>query len=240
MLPAVRLLVITRQFRTPHWFPCEMTSEKPQQTTSEIPYCWRQWLVTTKIWVVLLIGWNKFLSRHDQSEELPRSVTRHQYGIAALVFQTSFRGETSGGVLKCRLFSHATQRHVVSWALGKKISSSFLPELWSCDLLLSLNLVQCQYCSSSSRPFSQVISPDDVILRCLFDFAGQEGDELTIQANQVSTFFLQEEWSSFPVKPCNSICSRLHTFSYEAKTSWRIVLGNFLATFGVWSNFLRF
>ena len=102
-----------------------------------IPYCWRQWRVTTKIWVVLLIGWNKFLSRHDQSEELPRSVTRHQYGIAALVFQTSFRGETSGGVLKCRLFSQATQRHVVSWALGKNISSSFLPELWSCDLLLS-------------------------------------------------------------------------------------------------------
>ena len=120
MLPAVRLLVITRQFRTPHWFPCEMTSEKPQQTTSEIPYCWRQWRVATKIWVVLLIGWNKFLSRHDQSEELPRSVTRHQYGIAALVFQTSFRGQTSGGVLKCRLFSQATQRHVVSWALGKK------------------------------------------------------------------------------------------------------------------------
>ena len=34
--------------------------------------------------------------------------------------------------------------------------------------------------------FLQVISPDDVILRCLFDFSGQEGDELTIQANQVS------------------------------------------------------
>lgn len=32
----------------------------------------------------------------------------------------------------------------------------------------------------------QVVSSNDVILRCLFDFAGQEGDELTIQANQVS------------------------------------------------------
>ena len=31
--------------------------------------------------------------------------TRHQYGISALVSQTSFRGETSGGVAKCRLFS---------------------------------------------------------------------------------------------------------------------------------------
>ena len=34
-------------------------------------------------------------------------VTRHQYGISALVSQTSFRGETSGSVAKCRLFSQA-------------------------------------------------------------------------------------------------------------------------------------
>ena len=32
-------------------------------------------------------------------------VTRHQYGISALVPQTSFRRETSGDVAKCRLFS---------------------------------------------------------------------------------------------------------------------------------------
>ena len=35
-------------------------------------------------------------------------VTRHQYGISALVSQTSFRGETVGGVVKYRLFSQAT------------------------------------------------------------------------------------------------------------------------------------
>ena len=34
-------------------------------------------------------------------------VTRHQYGMSALVSQTSFRGETSGGVAKRRLFSQA-------------------------------------------------------------------------------------------------------------------------------------
>ena len=34
-------------------------------------------------------------------------VTRHQYGISAHVSQTSFRGETSGGIAKCRLFSQA-------------------------------------------------------------------------------------------------------------------------------------
>ena len=31
-------------------------------------------------------------------------VRRHQYGISALVSQMSFRGETVGGVAKCRLF----------------------------------------------------------------------------------------------------------------------------------------
>ena len=35
------------------------------------------------------------------------AVTRHQYGISALVSQTSFDGETSGSVTKCRLFSQA-------------------------------------------------------------------------------------------------------------------------------------
>ena len=34
-------------------------------------------------------------------------VTRHQYGISALVSQTSFHGETIGGLAKCRLFSQA-------------------------------------------------------------------------------------------------------------------------------------
>ena len=32
----------------------------------------------------------------------------HQYGISVLVSQTSFRGETVGGVAKCHLFSQAT------------------------------------------------------------------------------------------------------------------------------------
>ena len=69
------------------------------ESSAEIPYRWR---VTTQIWVVLLISWIKFSTRHDQSEELPRC---HQYGISALVSQTSFDRETSGSVAKCRLFS---------------------------------------------------------------------------------------------------------------------------------------
>ena len=38
-------------------------------------------------------------------------VTRHQYGISALVSQTSFGGETSGSITKCRLCSQANQEH---------------------------------------------------------------------------------------------------------------------------------
>ena len=37
-------------------------------------------------------------------------MTRHQYGISALVSQTSFRGETVGGVAKFRLFYQAKQQ----------------------------------------------------------------------------------------------------------------------------------
>ena len=40
------------------------------ETIAGIPY---RWCVTTQIWVVLLIGWNKFLTRRDPSEALPRS-----------------------------------------------------------------------------------------------------------------------------------------------------------------------
>ena len=36
-------------------------------------------------------------------------VVTHQYGISALVSQTSFGGEASGSVAKCRLFSQATR-----------------------------------------------------------------------------------------------------------------------------------
>ena len=36
-------------------------------------------------------------------------VMRHQYGISALVSQTSFGGEISGSVAKCRLFSQAIE-----------------------------------------------------------------------------------------------------------------------------------
>ena len=51
---------------------------------------------TTQIWVVMC----------------------HQHGISALVTQTSFGGETGGGIAKCWLFSQATYiQHVELYAL---------------------------------------------------------------------------------------------------------------------------
>ena len=54
------------------------------ETSVEIPYWWR---VTTRIWVVLLIGWGKFHKRHDQSEALPRS---RYWCVVSVEFLRSF------------------------------------------------------------------------------------------------------------------------------------------------------
>ena len=43
-------------------------------------------------------------ARPIRSTSQIRVATRHHYGISVLVSQTSFSGETSGGVTKCRLF----------------------------------------------------------------------------------------------------------------------------------------
>ena len=49
-------------------------------------------------------------------------VTRHQYGISALVSQTSFGGKTSGSVAKCRLFSQA-----ISATIQVKATEQYFP-----------------------------------------------------------------------------------------------------------------
>ena len=49
-------------------------------------------------------------------------VTRHQYGISALVSQTSFGVETSGSVAKCRLFYQA-----ISATIQVKATEQYFP-----------------------------------------------------------------------------------------------------------------
>ena len=73
-------------------------------TWEEIPY-W--WLVSTYIWIVLLIGCAAKDICLNQSEALPSQiwvVTRHQCGMFAVDPHTLFRGKTRDGVSKCRLF----------------------------------------------------------------------------------------------------------------------------------------
>ena len=62
------------------------------ETRAEIPYWWQ---VTTQIWVVLLVGWSKFSANQNTTQI---SVVRcHQYGISALVSQTSFNSRRNQG-----------------------------------------------------------------------------------------------------------------------------------------------
>ena len=60
----------------------------------------------SEAWVVLLIGCAMCEICFSQSEALPRpDLGSEAYGISLDVAQTSFWGETSDGVTKCRLFS---------------------------------------------------------------------------------------------------------------------------------------
>jgi len=72
-------------------------------------------------------GWLKQISyalRPIRSTTQIWVVKRHQYGISALVSQTSFRGETSGDVAKCRLFLQATVQLVVFFVILAKLTCS--------------------------------------------------------------------------------------------------------------------
>ena len=74
------------------------------RTTEKLTY----WLrVSTQIWAVFLIGRKKIslAIRSIGSNSQPWVVTRYQYGISALVPQTSFRWKTSGSFTKCQLYS---------------------------------------------------------------------------------------------------------------------------------------
>ena len=69
-------------------------------TSAEIPY-W--WCVTTKSWIVLLIGWSKFPTPRDQDLGSDKSSVSNP--------QTLFTRKISDGVAKCQLFSQVSDRH---------------------------------------------------------------------------------------------------------------------------------
>ena len=83
------------------WFPREMTCEKRVQKfhtdDASLTRCASDWSC-------------RVFASINQKSYPDLDSARHQYGISALVSQTSFCGETSGGVEKCRLFSLASCR----------------------------------------------------------------------------------------------------------------------------------
>jgi len=58
-----------------------------------------------------VIGWNFFQPIRSASKIWV--VTHHQYGISALVTKTSFSEDSSGDLVKHRLFSQAKLKHVL-------------------------------------------------------------------------------------------------------------------------------
>ena len=82
--------------------------------------------ITTQTWVVLLIGW-KFASTNQNH------FPDHQYGISALVSQTLFCGETSGGLAKCRLyFSGSVTRDPSNMRVTWDFTVSLLWRVFGC------------------------------------------------------------------------------------------------------------
>ena len=84
------------------WFPHKMMSEKQHRNS----------ILMTRHYSDLRSA-SDWLKQISHAAQPIRSTTqiwgemRHQYGISALVSQTSFRGNTDSGVAKCRLFSQA-------------------------------------------------------------------------------------------------------------------------------------
>ena len=98
-------LLITRENR-PHFATPQTVSPRNwllgnERRNSEPLTCHYSDLVSVSDWLKKISP----AARPIRSTTKIWVVTRHQYGISALVPQTLFRGETSGGIAKCQLFS---------------------------------------------------------------------------------------------------------------------------------------
>ena len=95
--------------------PLVSPSNDVGETSAEIPYWWRG-----------MVEINLRCGTTNQIRSITQIwvVTHRQYGISALVSQTSFGKETSGSVAKCRLFSQANTVIIRRWK--NPISSSWI------------------------------------------------------------------------------------------------------------------
>ena len=133
-----------------------MTHEK----RAEIPYWWR---VTTQNWVVLLVGWIKFPTRHDQSEAPTQAwVVLTNLGACKPTFYTfftsqyyeelflSYRPRTECSISHCTYSIFWPERSKHEWAFcetAKKFSKSPVRpagcDLWS--VWMNINRVTLQH-----------------------------------------------------------------------------------------------
>ena len=132
----------SRHFATP---PLVSLRNDVRETSAEIPYWWR---VTSQAWVVGLICW-KFVPA-NQKHYPDLGGTGHQYGIYSLVYQTSFRWETSSGFAKCRLFfsgySNCLKWETVWWSL---VMLKLLANCLSILLLQECSRITVFFCRST-------------------------------------------------------------------------------------------
>ena len=89
-------------------------------------------------------------------------VTRHQYGISALVSQTSFRGETSDGAAKCKFTSQNFFKFIILFVYSANVLCLTLSTQCQASLKRKPSLLVClqeglrswQFCSPSLWSFS--------------------------------------------------------------------------------------
>ena len=115
-----------------------MTCHKPDLDSAsdwlrQICFVVRPIKSTTQIWVVM----------------------HHQYGISAVVSQTSFRGETSGTVAKCRLISQANPVHVTvkkTLTDHRNYARMFKTVTWVLNILAFFMVFNCTELIDLSSP----------------------------------------------------------------------------------------
>ena len=142
------------------------------QTSAEIS-CWPR--VTTQMWMVLLIGWSKLLSWHNQSGAYPGLGSENVISISALVPQTCFRGELAALAL-----------HNVSYHSRFFDALTNLPQLFKRCIALSSRQITIQRISSREINCVTdwiVIYPMDSVIHLFINWA----PVLLISVSTIST-----------------------------------------------------
>ena len=109
---------------------CDVTTGYPWndvwETSAETPYWWR--VTTRSWWCFWLVVPQKNFALTSQKHDLDLGSDTSSVQTSAVVPQTSFRGDTRGGVAKCRLFSQLQEEDKICIGIteNKEMSSYIL------------------------------------------------------------------------------------------------------------------